>query len=108
MGDVAAFTTAAVTAPAARNATLVLGGPDAVSWTDVVRAAEQVLGRELEVQHVAPGEPLPGLPELIAQMAAGFESYESVFDTTATARELGVRQTTITEFLQQALGGIEV
>lgn len=103
IGDVAAFTTAAVAAPEARNATLVIGGPDALSWNEVVDQAGVVLGRKLEVRYVEPGEPLPGLPPMIAEMAAGFETYESVFDTTPAAATFQVRLTPVSEFLERLL-----
>lgn len=103
VGDAAAFTTAAVTAPAARNATLVIGGPDALSWNEVVDLAGAVLGRKLEVRYVEPGQQLPGLPPMVAEMAAGFESHESVFDTTPAAATFQVRLTPVSEFLKRLL-----
>ena len=45
MGDVAAFATAAVTHPAALGRTTVVGGPEPVSWRDIVAAAERITGR---------------------------------------------------------------
>jgi len=101
--DVAAFAVGALTNPAARNATVVIGGPQAVTWTDVVKVAESVLGRTIEIRYVPPGEPLPGLPAVVSELAAQFETYETAFDTSATAATHGVRLTTIEEFLHQML-----
>lgn len=103
MRDVAAFAVGALTNPAARNATVVIGGPQAVTWTDVVKVAESVLGRTIEIRYVPPGEPLPGLPAVVSELAAQFETYETAFDTSATAATHGVRLTTIEEFLHQML-----
>ena len=59
MNDVAAFAIAAVDNPAARNQQIFIGGPEPLSWTDLVRRAGDVLGRDVPVRHVQPGEPLP-------------------------------------------------
>ncbi len=62
MGDVAAFGAAAVDNPAARNALIPIGGPEAVSWRDIVSEVGQIIGQELPVRFVRPGEPVPFLP----------------------------------------------
>ena len=43
--DVAAFAVASLTAPAARNAVLELGGPEALSQLEAKEVFEEVLGR---------------------------------------------------------------
>jgi uncharacterized protein YbjT (DUF2867 family) len=50
--DVARFAVAALDNPRAANATIKLGGPDALSLQDVVQMAEQAVGRTILVQHV--------------------------------------------------------
>jgi uncharacterized protein YbjT (DUF2867 family) len=50
--DVARFAVAALDNPRAANATLKLGGPDALSPLQVVHIAEQVVGKKIAVQHV--------------------------------------------------------
>jgi NADH dehydrogenase len=50
--DVAKFAAAALDNPRAINAIIKLGGPDALSPLEVVRLAEQVLGKRVAVQHV--------------------------------------------------------
>ncbi|HEX2191302.1 MAG TPA: SDR family oxidoreductase [Longimicrobiaceae bacterium] len=52
LGDVAEFAVAALENPAARNATLELGGPEALSPREVVRVFEEAGGRDFEVQTV--------------------------------------------------------
>ena len=108
MGDVAAFVVASVTHPAARNTTLVLGGPQALTWTDVVRLAELVLGRAVELRYAAPGETLPGLPPIVSQLAAQFETYESVIDTSEASATFGVPLTSVEEFLRRTLLPVDV
>lgn len=50
--DVAECAVGALDNPRAANAVIPLGGPDALSPLDVVRLAEQVSGKTLDVQHV--------------------------------------------------------
>lgn len=50
--DVARFAAAAVDNPHAINAVIKLGGPDALSPLEVVRLADEVLGKSIVVRHV--------------------------------------------------------
>lgn len=50
--DVARFAVAAVDNPRGTNATIKLGGPDALSPLEVVRLVEQSMGKPMAVQHV--------------------------------------------------------
>ena len=57
--DVAHFAVASLDNPAARNATLELGGPEALTPLQVVQIFERASGKSFEVQHV-PEEALAG------------------------------------------------
>lgn len=103
MSDVAAFICAAVEHSAARNRRLVLGGPEALSLRDAVGVFEGVLGRAIPVQSVAPGEPIPGLPEEMWPMAASFDFFDSPVEMTETARTFGVRLTPLEAFVRRQL-----
>jgi len=104
--DVAAFGTAAVGQPEAMNQYLAIGGPDALSWRDVVATFERVLDREVPVQYVSLGEPVPGLPEGMMQQAmAGMEMYDSPLDMTEAAHTFGVKLTTLEEFARSQFAG---
>lgn len=98
--DVASFVVACVDNPAAENRTLVIGGPEALSWTEVALMAGEILGRELDVRYVPHGEPLPGAPDIVSDLANGFEMYESVMDSRSLARAFGVRLTTLGEYMR--------
>jgi uncharacterized protein YbjT (DUF2867 family) len=50
--DVAQFAISALDNPRATNATVKLGGPDAMSPLDVVRVVETSIGKPVTVQHV--------------------------------------------------------
>jgi NADH dehydrogenase len=103
IGDVAAFTIATVGNPAAKNQRLVLGGPEPVSWCGIVDAFGKVLGQNLPVQFVNPGETIPGLPEIVPPVLAGMETYDSPIPMDELARNFGVKQTTLTVFIHRML-----
>lgn len=70
--DVARFAAAALDNPRATNAVIKLGGPDALSPLEVVRLAEQAVGKKVVVQHV-PEEALR------AQYSAATDSLQQSF-----------------------------
>ncbi len=104
VGDVAAFAAAAVGKPTAINQRLILGGPEPLSWRGIVDVFSQVLGQQLPLQFVAPGEAIPGLPEIVPGVLAAMETYESPIPMGETARVFGVEQTTLTTFARHMLG----
>ena len=91
--DVAAFVAASVDRDEAANRYLPVGGPEPVSWRDVVAAYERVLGRGIPVQFVAPGDPAVGLPDPLPGLLASLETYDSPMDMTELAREFEVTLT---------------
>jgi uncharacterized protein YbjT (DUF2867 family) len=100
--DVAAFAVNALNNPAAVNQTIPIGGPAALSWLDAVGVFEQTLGRPIPVNHVQPGQPLPGLPPFMAELMAGFGRHESIVPMDEIALRYGVRLTSLEEFVQRA------
>jgi len=103
--DVAAFTANMLDNPAATNQTIPVGGPAALSWLDAVGVFEQILGRPIQVNHVQPGEPLPGLPAFISELMAGFARYDSLVPMDETATRFGVQLTSVEEFVKRAQAG---
>lgn len=104
ISDVAAFAVAAVGHPAAINQRLALGGPQPVSWRDIVTAFGQALGQELPVRFVPAGQPISGLPDIVPPVLAGMESYDSPIPMAETARILGVQQTPLLAAVRRMLG----
>jgi uncharacterized protein YbjT (DUF2867 family) len=100
--DVAAFMLAAIGNPAAINQKLLLGGPEPLSFRDAVAIYERVLGHQIQVRSVAPGEPVPGFPQMIAQLLAGLDTYDSPIDMTQTARTFGIQLTPLEEVARRA------
>lgn len=96
--DVAAFAQAAIGHPAARNQTLLIGGPEPITWRDILTAIERALGRSLALERRSPGELLPGLPPLVSELMAALESYDSPIDMAGLAQTYGVRLTSVEEW----------
>jgi uncharacterized protein YbjT (DUF2867 family) len=103
--DVARFAVACVGNPAAHDRTLPLGGPEAVSWRQVVAACGRALGRDIPTVTATPAQGLPGLPDTVVQLASTFESYDSELPMDDTAAEFGVSMTTVGAFMVRALRG---
>lgn len=106
MQDVASFAAAAAGNERASNRVLVLGGPEPVSWLDVVATYERLLGRPLEVRFVPMGEPLPGYPDFISGFMTALETYDSVIETDSFAQEFGVHQVSLEESIRQQLTAV--
>ena len=81
LADVASFAVETLDHPAARNATLELGGPEALSPLQVVTAFEEMGGRKFECQHV---------PE--AELRAAFETATDSLQKTFAALRLNCAQ----------------
>ncbi|WP_158841721.1 SDR family oxidoreductase [Saccharothrix deserti] len=95
--DVAAFAVAALERD--ECATLVLGGPQAVSWWDVVAAFARELGRDVPVRTVPLEESLPGMPGFVAEVLRSLETYDSPLDSSALYAGYGVVATSLAEFV---------
>ena len=99
---------AAIDHPAAADRRIPLGGPDALSWRDVVGVYERVLGRPVAVRWIARGEllpdlpPVPGLTELVSGLLAGLETFDSPVDMTETARTYGLAPTSAEDFVRRS------
>jgi uncharacterized protein YbjT (DUF2867 family) len=99
MRDVAAYAIAALDQEA-KGQTLLIGGPEPATWWDVVAAFNAELGREIPVRTVEPGQPVPGLPDVMAQLLAGMETYDSPLDSSELAGAYGVTPTAPAEFVR--------
>jgi NADH dehydrogenase len=105
MQDVAAYGVAALQdkRAAAEGETLVIGGPEPLSWRDIVCAFEQELGRALPVETVPPFNAVPGLPDFLAQLLSAFETYDSPIDMTELSSTYGVKPTDVRDFVRTFL-----
>ena len=103
--DVAQFTVASVGNERALNRRLVLGGPQAISFRDAAQVYSRVLGREVTVRSVPPGQPIDGFPPVVADIMAGLDMSESVVDMSPLAAEFGLTLTTVEDFARQMVKG---
>jgi uncharacterized protein YbjT (DUF2867 family) len=103
--DVAAFAVAAIDHPAALNRRIEIGGPEALSWREVVAAYERAFGRPIPVQWIPAGAPLPDLPpapgltELVSGLMAALETFDTPLEMSGLSRTFGVTPTTIDDLL---------
>ncbi|MDQ3465770.1 MAG: SDR family oxidoreductase [Actinomycetota bacterium] len=98
--DVVAYAVTAVERPEAEGQTLVIGGAAPVSWREVVAEFEVQLDRELPVRTVEAGAPVPGLPEMMSQLLAAQDTYDSPIDMTGLAAAYGVPPTPLSDFVR--------
>jgi uncharacterized protein YbjT (DUF2867 family) len=103
--DVAKIILASVGNPKAVNQRLVIGGPEPLSFLDAVGVYERLLHNKIIVNHVAPGEPVPGFPESLLPLLASFDMFDSPMDMTRIARTFGIRLTSVEEFAEKMIAG---
>jgi uncharacterized protein YbjT (DUF2867 family) len=105
--DVANFAVASVGNAAAHNQRLTIGGPAALSWSDVVATSGEIVGRKLPIQSLQPGQPIPGLPsphaETIGFLMTGLEQQDVILDTDGLAKTFGVTLTPAGKVLRRIL-----
>jgi uncharacterized protein YbjT (DUF2867 family) len=99
--DVAAFIVAALDNPKASNQTLIIGGPDSFTWTEVFDRANQALGGALQVQYLPPGSEVPFLPPAANILITGMETYESFVDMSELVPAFGIEPTTLDTYIQR-------
>ena len=103
--DVAAFTVAALSHPAAENSTIVIGGPEPLSWRDIVSAVERERGSRVPFETVAVGQQLPGLPDFVTHLVTALEMYDTPLDMRETASLYGIHPTPLTAWVRQRSAG---
>jgi NADH dehydrogenase len=108
--DVAQFAVASLDNPAARNATLEMGGPQALSPLEVVAIFERAGGKSFNVQHV-PEEALAGqLAEATDDLAKSFPglmlayAHGDAIDMHRMLQTFPLQLTTVQEYAQHVLG----
>lgn len=99
MRDVVSYVAAALEHDDGDNQRLVIGGPEPLSWRDVVAAFEHELGRDIPVRSVPFGQPVPGMPQPVNDLLQALESYDSPLDMTALSVRYGIRPTPFAEFV---------
>lgn len=99
--DVADYISAMIEHPQAYNRSIVVGGPESCTWTEIVSRVRSRMGAELPIQYAMMGTPITYLPETVNALVSEFERYEYHLDISQTARTFGVRPTTIDEYIDR-------
>ena len=105
--DVADFAVAAVGNDSARDRDLLIGGPEALSWHDVISTLERLSGVKVEILSLQPGEPMPGFPDAVSGLMASLETYDSPVPISSAEAEgtFGVSLTRLEDFLRRHTRG---
>lgn len=103
MVDVAAYVVAVLDRPDAAGQTLLIGGPEPVSWRDVISAFEKHLGREVPVHTLPDPDQSEVSADPIIGLLAALETYDSPIDMTALTERYGVASTRMTDFVSGAV-----
>jgi uncharacterized protein YbjT (DUF2867 family) len=110
VSDVARFCVESLSNPAARNQTIELGGPDAMTPLQVVRVAEGVTGRRIQVQQV-PEEALQGqydaAPDPLQKSFAGLMlalAAGDVIDMRLTLQHFPLALRSVRQYMEAAFG----
>lgn len=99
MKDVVAYAVAALAGTHADHRTLTLGG-EPVTWRDVIDTFARVLGRDIALETVGIGEPVPHLPDFVTELLTSLEFYESVIDMSELSQTFGVKTTGLEDFVR--------
>lgn len=105
MVDVAACAVSAALRPAEGGRTVVVSDPDTHSWREVVGAVGRAVGRDVPVRSVAPGAPIPLLPESMWQLLGVMELADTVLPQGAGSTALGVVPTPLGVYVRRTFGG---
>ena len=102
--DVAAYAVAALNHPQAQRQTILVGGPEPLSWYDIAAAFEKELAQSVPVHTVPPEELATDLPEFIAQLLTALEGYDSPIDMTQAGSTFGIQPTPLADVVHAIVG----
>ena len=103
MSDVAAYTVAALDHDDSVGSVVVIGGPQSLSWSDVIAAFENELGRPLPVRTVTPEEASPAMPPFVIDLLTALDTYDSPLDMKGTEATYAVEPTPLADYVRAFL-----
>jgi uncharacterized protein YbjT (DUF2867 family) len=101
--EVAEFVVTAVGYPAVSNRVIVVTGPQPLSLHGAALVAERLLSQPVSVKSFDPAAAPPELSPLTVQLMTLSSPVDFTQETAPAADELGIRQTSLDEFLQEIL-----
>lgn len=106
--DITSFVVATIDHPDAMNQRLIIGGPEPISWRDVIAAYENELNHSLEVKIMPPGTPLPYMtartPDQLAilmGLVQMLETMDTYMDASETVNKFGVKPMTLAQMVHR-------
>ena len=102
--DVVAYAVTAVDNPNARNSSILIAGPTSYTWTEIVEAVGQALGRSLPINYVAVGDTVPLILEFMSQLLSAMETSEDYIEMGETASLYNIPPTPLAMFAQNFFG----
>jgi NADH dehydrogenase len=106
VNDVAAVAVAVVGHAGAHHEEIAIGGSPAVSWTQIAEIVGRTTGNLLSVRYVRLGEPVPLLPDAMAQLLYSTETYETDIDMAEVSRTYGIKPTPLEESIRYLFSGV--
>lgn len=103
MSDVAAYAVAALDHEESLGSVLVIGGPQPISWADVIASFENELGRPLPVRTVSPEDASPSLPAFVIDLLTALDAYDSPLDMTGLQTAYAVEATPLADYVRAFL-----
>lgn len=100
MSDVAAYAVAALDHEESVGSVLMIGGPQPLSWSDVIATFETELGRPLPVCTLSPEEASPTMPAFVIDLLTALDTYDSPLDMKDTAATYAVEPTTLADYVR--------
>jgi NADH dehydrogenase len=103
--DAAQFAVACLEHPETHGTRLIIGGPEALSWRNVLSIYESALGRAIPVvwHPLEPAADLPGLPAPATAILSLMETQDDAPDTRLLAQQLDVRLTYLGPLVRQTV-----
>ena len=83
----------------AAGQTLEIGGPNPVSWLDVIAAFEHEIGREIAVIFAPLGAEVPELAPPLVGLLTALEAYDTPLDMSDSADRFGIQPTSLHDFV---------
>ena len=108
MRDVAAYAVAALDHEESLGSVLVIGGPQPISWADVIASFEKELGRPLHVDTVSPEEASPSLPAFVIDLVTALDAYDSPLDMTGLQAAYAVEATPLADYVRTFLRSVSL
>jgi uncharacterized protein YbjT (DUF2867 family) len=109
MDDVASYVVAALEHEESVGSVLTIGGPQPLSWHDVVASFERELQRSLSVRTLSPQDASTVMPTFVIDLLSALDTYDSLLDMDDMRLTYAVEPTPLADyvrtFVQSCVGG---